>query len=61
MPIVRCPVCGVRQYAAAPYASRAECVVCQTPLETSRAAARPRFLPFDRRIERTPVDERTAS
>lgn len=59
--IVRCPRCGLRQYAPALYATRAECVECQTPLQTSRAAGRPRFLPFDRRIERTTVEERKAS
>jgi hypothetical protein len=61
MPIVRCPGCGVRQYAAATYASLAACVECQTPLPTTRATGRPRFLPFDRRIERTAAERRTAS
>jgi hypothetical protein len=35
-------------------------VRCDTRLQTTRTAPRPRFLPFDRRIERTSVKERTA-
>jgi hypothetical protein len=61
MPIVMCPCCGLSQYAPASYANRAECVVCQTSLPTSRAAGRPRFLPFDRRIERAAVEDRAGS
>jgi hypothetical protein len=61
MPIVTCPCCRLSQYAPASYTTRAECVVCQEPLQTSRVTARPRFLPFDRRIERGTVAERAAS
>ena len=61
MPIVTCPCCALRQYAPASYTTRAECVACQEPLHTSRATGRPRFLPFDRRIERETVEERAAS
>ena len=61
MPIVTCPCCKLRQYAPASYTTRAECVVCQEPLKTSRATGSPRFLPFDRRIERETVKERAAS
>jgi hypothetical protein len=61
VPMVRCPRCRLPQYAATAYASRAACVRCDTPLQTPRAAPRARFLPFDLRIERTSVEERTAS
>ncbi|MEA2381522.1 MAG: hypothetical protein QOH72_1493 [Solirubrobacteraceae bacterium] len=61
MPIVTCPRCGLSQYAPASYTTRAECVVCQEPLRTPRAPERPRFLPFDRRIERETLDERALS
>jgi hypothetical protein len=61
VPIVKCLCCGLSQYAPASYTNRAECVVCQTLLATSRATGRPRFLPFDRRIERATVEDRVGS
>jgi hypothetical protein len=41
MPIVRCPRCGLRQYAPATYTCRAECVRCDAPLQPAKVATAP--------------------
>jgi ribosomal protein S27E len=38
MPMVRCPECDVRQYAATPYVFTCECVGCGRPLFPQRTA-----------------------
>jgi hypothetical protein len=39
MPMVRCPECDVRQYAATPYVTPAECVSCGRPLLPRRSGS----------------------
>jgi hypothetical protein len=38
--MLRCPECGVRQYAATPYVTPADCVGCGRPLLRPRPAWR---------------------
>jgi lipase len=42
VPMVKCPRCGLRQYAPTPYAGRAQCVECEAPLLPSKVVGRPR-------------------
>jgi hypothetical protein len=40
VPMLECPDCGIRQYAATPYVNRPRCVVCDARLPHAEPARR---------------------
>jgi hypothetical protein len=51
MPMLDCPHCGIRQYAAAPYVADAQCVECGECLAPAKLRSKRLSLPGSRSTE----------
>jgi hypothetical protein len=58
VPMIRCPHCQLRQYAAVTHSTRAECVGCARPLAPTRPAPIAPTPVITGRAARWAVDER---